>query len=195
MRARSWMAALALIAGASIAVGRAMPAQSPTQDQGQTQSREPSPPENAAQPSVRKVSDSRVPIVRLSLEIAGLGREGCDVEVKPGNPSCKFRALKMDKDGVTISRGQDGPQHVSSEGHAYLELRDVELRGADRNCTVAITVREPGQAAKTVYRGFRLAPRSESGAAAVNATTVPTFTCYLSSPSKLAKVEQKRVVK
>ena len=37
MRARSWMAALALIAGTSIAVGRAMPASSPTDDQGQRQ--------------------------------------------------------------------------------------------------------------------------------------------------------------
>ena len=37
-----------------------------------------------------------------------------------------------------------------------MELKDVELRGADRVCAVAITVLEPGQSAKTVYRGFRL---------------------------------------
>jgi hypothetical protein len=187
------MAALALIAGTSIAVGRAMPTPSPTQDQGE--SRDSNPPARPAQTSDRKSSTARIPTVRLSLEIAGLGREGCDVEVKPGNPSCKFRAIKMTKDGATVGQNQDGPQHVSSEGHAYLELREVELRGADRTCTVAITVREPGQAAKTVYRGFRLGARPEKGTGSSNATTVPTFTCYLSSPSKLATVEQQRVVK
>jgi len=113
------------------------------------------------------------------------------VEVKPGNPSCKFRALKVTKDGTIVGPGDEGSQHVSSEGHAYVALRDVELRGADRTCTVAITVREPGQVAKTVYRGFRLAPRAEEGGKAATAKTVPTFTCYLSSPSKskLAKAD------
>ena len=74
---------------------------------------------------------------------------------------------------------------------AVLELKDVELRGADRVCTVAIKVVEPGQAPKTVYRGFRLASPSEPVARRDwRASAVPTFTCYLSSPSKVATVEQ-----
>jgi hypothetical protein len=185
------MAALALIAGTSIAVGRAMPAASPEQAQGQSESTQPSPPTTSSPTSDRKPSDARIPTVRLTVEIAGLGRHGCDVEVRPGNPSCKFRTLKVTKDGVAVERSQDGPHHVSSEGHAFLELRDVELRGADRTCTVAITVREPGHVAKTVYRGFRLAPRTEAETKAASAKTVPAFTCYLSSASKtkLAKTD------
>jgi hypothetical protein len=183
MRARSWMAALALVAGTSIAVGRAMPAlvSSPAPDQGQaevTQKAEPRP--RTPDP---KASDSCIPVVRLDLVIAGLGREGCDVEVKPGNASCKFCALN--------DRGAQGRQHVPSEGRATLQLRDVELRGADRTCTIAITVHEPGQAVKTVYRGFRLAHRSNAPGSPTTAS-IPILTCYLSSPSKLATVEESR---
>jgi len=180
------MAALALVAGTSIAVGRAMPAlvSSPTQDQGQAQDTRTAEPRS--QTPDPKPPDSRIPAVRLDLVIAGLGREGCDVEVKPGNASCKFCALN--------ERGTQGRQHVSSEGRATLQLRDVELRGADRNCTVAITVHEPGQAVKTIYRGFRLAPRSDA-AGSSTATAVPILTCYLSSPSKLAKVDESRARK
>jgi hypothetical protein len=197
MRARSWMAALALIAGTSIAVGHAMPALSPTDDQEKDQ-----PPTVSAtsrhEPTAEPTPpDSVIPAVRLNLEIAGLGREGCDVEVKPGNASCKFRVAHLTKDRATAGKGQPAPHHVSSEGHAFLELREVELRGVDRTCTVAITVRELGQEPKTVYRGFRIASRPEprGTASAGNAGSIPTFTCYLSSPSKVAKAEGSRTRK
>jgi hypothetical protein len=197
MRARSWMAALALIAGTSIAVGHAMPALSPMDDQAKDQpptAEETTRPEPVAEPTP---PDSIIQAVRLNLEIAGLGREGCDVEVKPGNASCKFRVVHMTKDRAAAGKGQQAAQHVSSEGHAFLELREVELRGADRTCTVAITVRESGQQPKTVHRGFRIASRPESRAAASgpNASSIPTFTCYLSSPSKVAKAEESRTRK
>jgi hypothetical protein len=198
MRARSWMAALALIAGTSIAVGHAMPALSPTDDQVKDQ-----PPAATAETTRREAAadptppDSIIQAVRLNLEIAGLGREGCDVEVKPGNASCKFLVVHLNKDRATAGKGRQAPQHVSSEGHAFLELREVELRGADRTCTVAITVRESGQEPKTVYRGFRIASRPEprEAASAANASSIPTFTCYLSSPSKVAKAEGARTRK
>jgi hypothetical protein len=181
------MAALALIVGALIAVGRAMPAlvsSSPTQDQVQAQDdKKPEPREQAGNP---KPPESRIPTVQLNLVIAGLTRDGCDVEVKPGNGSCKFNAL--------YERGVNGRQHVSSDGRAKLQLRDVELRGADRTCTVAITVREPGQPVKTIYRGFRLPARSDRAASSTT-TAVPIFTCYLSSPSKLARADEARARK
>ncbi len=194
MRARSWMAALALIAGTSIAVGRAMPAASPAEDPGQGQPQQAEQPRAGSQTSKPKPTEEPIQAVVLNLEIAGLGHEGCDVEVTPGNPSCKFRVVNMTRDGGKLVRGKDGAQHVSSIGHAILELQNVELRGADRTCTVKITVRESGQPPKTVYRGFRLPVRSETGAT-VAASQAPTFTCYLSSPSKIATGEPSRARK
>ena len=194
MRARSWMAALALIAGTSIAVGRAMPASSPTEDKEQGQTQQADQPAARSQTTDPKPADKPIKAVLLNLEIAGLSREGCDVEVKPGNASCGFQAIYMTRNGGKLVRAKEGAHHVSSVGHAVLELQNVELRGADRTCTVAITVRESGQAPKTVYRGFRLPPRPEAGLPA-SVNQVPTFTCYLSSPSKVANVEQSRTRK
>jgi len=179
------MAALALIVGTLIAVGRAVPAlvsSSPTQDQGPSQETQKAEPRS--QTTNPTPPASRIPAVQLDLVIAGLGHDGCDVEVKPGNASCKFRALN--------ERGAEDHQHVSSDGRARLQLRDVELRGADRTCTVAITVREPGQAVKTIYRGFRLAPRPSAVKSVTTTTAIPVVTCYLSSPSKLARVDESR---
>jgi hypothetical protein len=194
MRARSWMAALALIVGTSIAVGRAMPASSPVDDNGQGQHPLNDPPAARSRTADPKPAEQPIKAIVLNLEIAGLSREGCDVDVKPGNASCRFQAINMTRTGGKLVRAKDGAQHVSSVGHAVLELQNVELRGADRTCTVAITVRESGQAPKTVYRGFRLPPRQESGAQA-SANQVPAFTCYLSSPSKVANGEQSRIRK
>jgi hypothetical protein len=174
------MAALALIGAASILIGRGFPAPSLGRAQEPSSSKEAkeprekagaeSPkdaPKSGAQAEKRKGSGPQFPAVQLNLAIAGLGAEGCDVEVKPANPSCKFRPSPT--------------KHVTSDGHATIELRDVELRGADKTCTMAITVREPGQPPQTVYRGFRLSS-SKSGA-------VPNFTCFISS--KLAGVDSK----
>jgi hypothetical protein len=180
MRARSWMAALALIGATSILIGRGLSAQSPgtaqepsasneaKKSRGTTGSESPKAgPKSGSRRETRKGSGSPSPTVQLSLAIAGLGADGCDVEVKPANPSCKFRPSPS--------------KHVASDGHATIELRDVELRGADKTCTMAITVREPGQPPQTVYRGFRLSS-SKPGA-------VPSFTCFISS--KLAGVDSR----
>jgi len=179
MRARSWMAALALIGGTLILIGRGLSAQGPgsAQKPGPTKEHE-KPQEMPSQtgtPQAKpKPSNTPFPRVQLNLVIAGLGNQGCDVEVKPANAGCKFRVL--------------APQHVSSGGQAKLELKDVEIRGADHTCTVAITIREPGQSPKTVYRGFRLTnQRARSSAIS---PSLPSFTCYLSS--RLAEVDQKR---
>jgi hypothetical protein len=175
------MAALALIGASSILIGRGFSAQgtgraeepSPSgvaktaQEKSATESTKGEKPASGSQPEKRKDSASNLPTIKLDLRIAGLGREGCDVEVKPANPSCKFRPFPT--------------RHVDSDGHALVELRDVELRGADKTCAMAITVREPGQPPQTFYRGFRTA--------STKAGSVPSFTCFLSS--RLAGVETK----
>lgn len=181
MRARSWMAALALFVVTSIAVKLELMAQDPSPTDKAVSAREPQPADPHSAKGTLKPSDSRSRAAKLNLVIAGLGQNGCDVEIKPGNPSCKFRVIN--------ENGTDSRQHVSSSGKATLDLLDIELRGANRTCSIAITVHEPGQPAKTIYRGFRLSARAErDGASTTKAAPVPTFTCYLSSPSKVTRI-------
>jgi hypothetical protein len=171
------MAALAVIGGVSIVVARSLPAQAPGTKDNQKEAAERNDPKAARPPASRmRASGTFFPKIALNLVIAGLGRDGCDVEIRPANPGCKFRDV--------------APQHVPSAGKATINLRDVELRGADRTFTMSITVREPGQAPKTIYRGFRLASRP---APPVAKNTIPSVTCYLSS--RLAGVDVPRSVK
>lgn len=106
--------------------------------------------------------------VRLDVEIRGLGNQGCDVEVKPGNAACRFKKQS---------------RHMADDGKLSFHFREVQFSGVDRNCTFAIVIRERGQAPKTVYRGFRLA-------ADPSGDRTETFTCTMSSPSKVAGLER-----
>jgi len=107
--------------------------------------------------------------VELKLVIAGLGAEGCEVEVKPGNPAIEFEPQTF---------------RVPSNGRAAVTLKDVELLGVDRNCTFAVVVREKDQAPKTIYRGFRL----PTGPASKRSGDL-SFTCFLSSASRIAELQ------
>jgi hypothetical protein len=169
MRVRSWMAALALTA-AAIPIGRGLSAwgQGTTQSSAPAKASQEKPATDTGRPRGEQKSDaaagkkstgSNLPTIQLNLAIAGLGVKGCDVEVKPANAGCRFRPLPS--------------THVHSDGRAAVNLRDVEIRGADKMCTVAITVREPGQPAHTIYRGFRMS--------SIKPGTVPSFTCFVSS--------------
>ncbi len=172
MQIRSWMATLVLLAGSAGLLDSeglaqtSSPAQAPAtagrpdEERDKAKNPDPQAPPRAGQ------------AVDLTLLIAGLGRDGCDVEIKPGNRNCRFSPQT---------------QHVRSQGKASFHFRDVELRGADHNCSFAITVREPGQSARTIYRGFRMAPSTAARAASRPANA---FTCYMNSPSKLAAVEK-----
>src|SRR4051794_25129789 len=99
MRGRSWMAALALAAGIATAPG--------------------APPVRAA------AEDVAAGRVKLVVQIRGLGRDGCEIEVKPGHRGCQFRPQV---------------ERLSSRGEAVLFLDDVRTTSADRECAVAITV-------------------------------------------------------
>jgi hypothetical protein len=104
--------------------------------------------------------------VNLQLQIAGVGSEGCKIEIRPGHPGCQF-----DKVEKTIKRGGE----VISLDPIVIAARST---GADRDCSFAITIKEPGQPARTVRRGLRLA-------AQVPGKPKPTQTLkvYLSAPS------------
>ena len=109
--------------------------------------------------------------VTLQLQLSGIGRQGCVVEIKPAHPACKFKAMKFKVAGLSSDRA------VALDPIVF----DACSTSADRDCSFAITIREPGQAPRTFQRGFRLLePTSE--------TPVPekTLKCYLSA-SVLAK--------
>jgi hypothetical protein len=168
------MAAVVLVAGSTLLLGAPITAQEARGDRGpqRTESPEPKNASDDLKGQDRIASPPEAYLVELNLLIAGLGRGGCDVEVKPGNRSCRFQAKS---------------QHVASNGKASFVFRDVEIRGAERNCSFGITVREPGQPPKTIYRGFRLAARVAGG---TSGQAPQSFTCYVNSPSKLAGLDR-----
>ena len=150
MQGRSWMAALTLAAGLSPAIARA--GDSPATNSA------------AAAEAIGETTASPS-LVKLKLRIAGLGSSGCEVEIKPGHPGCKFQTLT---------------ERVKSDGALDVDLKDVRTLNADRDCTFAITIREPGQPVRTVRRGLRVSSSTEKG-------QLSSLTCYLSSPSRVAK--------
>lgn len=110
--------------------------------------------------------------IQVDLRIAGLTQKGCDVEIKPGHAGCKFKPVT---------------KHIASQGKLVVELKDVEIRSPDRDCSFAITIKEEGQTKRTNHRGLRI-PTSGAG----SPTQVPSLTCFLNSPSKLARAEAER---
>ncbi|WP_406696898.1 hypothetical protein V5E97_38525 [Singulisphaera sp. Ch08] len=143
MQGRSWMAALTVAVGIVLPLARQANADEKPATKGNT--------------------------VYLQLRIAGLDRDGCDVEIKPSHSGCQFRTVR---------------QHVDQTGLQTLRLDDVKTSSADRECAFSITIREAGQATRTVRRGLRLA--------APETAPFSTMECFISSPSKLAKAEQEK---
>ena len=123
----------------------------------------------AAGPTARAEDKPPVTKVKLEIRIAGLSHDGSDIEIKPAHAGCQFKTATY---------------HVTQQGRASLLLEDVQSSSADRDCALAITLKEAGQPARTIRRGLRLvAPPSGS---------IPSLTCYMSSPSKLAKSDEER---
>jgi hypothetical protein len=167
------MAALVLLAGTTVVLcldAKTQTVHRAAEDKSATRSHEKTPAKVVEKRP--EASPASTKPVELNLMIAGLGKDGCEVEVRPGSRSCRFKPQE---------------QHVNSVGKASFVLKDVELRGADRNCTFAITVREPGQAPKTIYRGFRLSTKPDSPR---TASASHSFTCFMNSPSRLAGLDR-----
>ena len=106
--------------------------------------------------------------VWLALRVTGLGREGCEVEIKPGHPACDFKPIT---------------KKLESSGQEDFKYIVVKSTSADHDCLFSITIREPGQPEKTVKRGFVLATPKADG------KPVPPqiFECWVRSPSLAAK--------
>jgi hypothetical protein len=174
MQKKTWAAVFAAIAGTSVAVSQAMPKSSGEMSDD--------PPATAPAKSLETLPSNTgtpknglsVPLIKLSLVVAGLEHGGCDVDVKAGNAGCKFRPVSM--------------LHVSKR-ESTIDLRDVEMRSSDRLLSVAITIHEAGQQPRTIYRAFRLSAKSATAA------TPPTIACFVSSPSKVARIDEAGTVK
>src|SRR4051812_24603751 len=165
MQGRSWMAALTLNASALLGLVLGLAVTSRADD-----AKKATTPAPAPAPAPVDTNGSKV---RLEIIIVGLGPKGCDIEIAPGHLGCQFRPVSL---------------HLGNEdkGKAVILFEDVQTTGADRYCMFAITIREPGQPVKTVRRGLRLvAPSAERPSAQL-------LSCYLSSPSKLAKASEMR---
>jgi hypothetical protein len=117
--------------------------------------------------------------VKLELQIAGLGPQGCAVEVRPAHPGCQFSEV--------VTQVRSSPSGSSRTVRLPALVIDARSTGADRDCTFAITIREPNRPAMTFRRGLRLAPQ-----VAGRPTPVRTLSCYLSSPSLAAKNDTNR---
>ncbi len=104
--------------------------------------------------------------VTLQLQLSGIGRQGCILEIKPAHPACSFKPMKFKVGGLVADRA------VALDPIVF----DARSTGADRDCSFAITVREPGQAPRTFQRGLRLTESADE-------TKIPekTLKCYLSA--------------
>jgi hypothetical protein len=113
--------------------------------------------------------------VTLELQISGLGPQGCHVEIKPGHPGCQFKPVSRSVEPETV--------------RDVVKLDPISLlarsSGADRDCSFAITITEPGLPARTFHRGVRLSAPGDARTAPVH-----RLKCYLSSPSLVARDER-----
>ena len=111
--------------------------------------------------------------VRLDIRLDGTSAAtGVEIVIKPGHPATKFKEVvyQVKKDG---------------------DIRDippieVESLSADRDCSFAITLKDPGHADKVFRRSVRLSPPTE--ATPGKPEVMPTLKCYLSSRDVAAKV-------
>ena len=110
--------------------------------------------------------------VNLEIQINGLGPDGGKVEIKPGHAACRFKVVTK-----TIE-----PTDATDPLRLDTIAIDALSTGADRDCSFAITIHEPGKPPKTFRRGLRLT-RNAPG----QPTPVQTLRCNLTSPTLAAR--------
>lgn len=114
--------------------------------------------------------------VKLSLRLDLVSIEGGEVVIKPGHPGCRFETIAF--------KTKNHPRAI--DGLIYLDPIAVETVSPDRDCSFAITVKEPGHPDKTVRRNLRIVPTPEGRAARPQ-----VLKCYISSnalsPSPVAE--------
>jgi hypothetical protein len=117
--------------------------------------------------------------VRLQLKITGLPASGCLLKVAPAHPGCQFPAIERK---ITAVPGSGGMVSLPAL------VIPATTTSADRDCTFAITIQEPGRPPRTFRRGVRLAP-AEPG----KPTPVKDLRVYLSAPSLAVREDTGRL--
>lgn len=110
--------------------------------------------------------------VVLQMQISGLTNNTV-IDIRPAHPGCSFKPARKRVVNVRTSKTIviEHPVEVTSTA-------------ADRDCTFAITISEPGCDPKTVRRGVQLA-----AADAEKGDGPQTFKIFLTAPSVIAKTE------
>jgi hypothetical protein len=115
--------------------------------------------------------------VSLQLQINGLSTESCTIVIKPGHPGCQFETVEK-------KLSKTGQSEVLNVPAFTIKAKST---GADRDCSFAITIKEPGQPPRTVRRGLRLAAPK-----AGQPTPMQTLKLHLSAPSIAARESDAR---
>jgi hypothetical protein len=112
--------------------------------------------------------------IRLQLQISGLRQDGCTLKITPGHPGCQFAPIER---RIASAAGRYG-------GMIRLDpiVLDASTTSADRDCSFAITLTEPGGTPRTYRRGVRLEAAPAEGPAPSQTVKV-----YLSAPSLAAR--------
>lgn len=103
--------------------------------------------------------------VMIELNIEGLPKEGCEIVIEPGHPGCKFKRVRYRVD----------------VNPAMLQPIEVTTFSLDRDCSFAITIKEPGMPEYKVRRGLRLA-KPVAGAPEPPESYLK---CHLATPSQI----------
>lgn len=119
--------------------------------------------------------------VRLQLQITGLSAKGCTLKVAPAHPGCAFTPIERRIDSGNVS--------------GMIRLREpivlvATTTSADRDCSFAITIHEPGQSPQTFRRGIRLIPPSNGKPAPTQTVKVYLSTTPLAVRNDPAKAKR-----
>jgi hypothetical protein len=109
--------------------------------------------------------------VVMELQIQGLTKEGCIVEISPGHPGCKFKKVRYKVDSPRV----------------LLQPIEVTSLSADRDCSFAITIKEPGMPEQTIRRGMRLS-RPDTP----DSVPQSKLTCYFATPSQAQQARSEK---
>ena len=184
MRARSWMAALALVVGTSFAVGRAMPVLDDESGRRQRKS--------------RGRRESQIAFRQRWLQAAGNPRPSplSLIWSSPGwaPKAATFKSSRVMRAASSARFTRSAAKTINSSpptampASSFVTLSFAAPTGRSRSRSrSAKKARRPGPS--IAVSGSKPNPTRTTGRRLLAA---PTFTCYLSSPSKLAKSDESR---